>query len=81
MSDKECFWNQHDNIPPNVIGIFENDIMNGRVVSVPRPSEKQFDYTIEWDTSHLLDGFTIAKYHIFTSVANTHAQKFIYNWI
>ena len=49
--------------------------MNGRVVSVPRPSAKQFDYTIEWDTSHLLDGFTIAKYPIFTSVANTHAPK------
>ena len=31
MADKECFWRQHDNIPPNVIDIFENDLMYGRV--------------------------------------------------
>ena len=26
--DNELFWHQHENIPPNVIGVFENDIMN-----------------------------------------------------
>ena len=27
MAYKELFWNQHDNIPPNVIFMFENDLM------------------------------------------------------
>ena len=30
MADKGFFWHQHENIPPNVIGMFENDLMYGR---------------------------------------------------
>ena len=47
MSDKELFWHQHENIPPNVIGMFENDIMCGRVVYVTRPSANKFGFIIK----------------------------------
>ena len=75
MADKDCFWHQHENIPPNVIGAFENDIMYGRVVYVPRLIANKFEYTIEWDMPCLPDGFTIAWYTLCTSVANTHSPK------
>ena len=58
-----------------MIGMFENYLVYGRVVSVPRPIVKKFDYTIEWDMSRLPDGFPIAQYHFFTSVVITNALK------
>ena len=58
MADK-IFWHHHENIPPNVIGMFENNIMYGNVVSVTRSSAKAFDYTLEWDMLRLSDEFTI----------------------
>ena len=75
MDDKELFWHQHENIPPNVIGIFENDLIYGRVFSVPRPSANKFDYTIQWDMLCLPYGFSIDQYPILTIVSNTHALK------
>ena len=48
MSDKD-FWHKNDNATPNVIGIFGNDLMYGRVFSVTHSGVKTFDYTIEWD--------------------------------
>ena len=74
MSNKD-FWKQHENIPPNVIGMFENDLMYGRVVSVLRRSAKKFDFMIEWDMLRLIDIFHIAWYFFCTSVYNTHALK------
>ena len=47
MADKELFWHKHENIPPNVIGMFENDIMCGRVVYVTRPSANKFGFIIK----------------------------------
>ena len=75
MADKECFCHQHENIPPNVMGMIENDIMYGGVVYVPRPSENKFDYIIEWNMPRLPVVFTIAWYHICTSVADTYVLK------
>ena len=40
MVDKELFWHHYKNIPPNVIGMFENDLMDGSVVSVPHTESK-----------------------------------------
>ena len=40
MADKDCFWYQHDNINLNAVGMFTNDIMYGRAVSLPHPSAK-----------------------------------------
>ena len=37
MVDKESFWHHNEKIPSNVIGMFEDDLMYGRVVSVTRP--------------------------------------------
>ena len=42
ISDKELLWHQHENIPPNVIGMFKNYLMYGDVVSVPHPSANKF---------------------------------------
>ena len=75
MADKDCFWHQHQNIPPNVIGVLENDLMCGRVVYVPRPSANRFDNTIEWDMSCLPYGFPIAQYPLCTCVDNMHDVK------
>ena len=75
MADKELFWHKHENIPPNVIGMFENDLMYGSVVYVPRPSSNKFDYTIEWDMPRLSDVFPIAWYPICTNVSSTYALK------
>ena len=75
MDDKEFFLHQHENILPNVIGVFENDIMYGSVVYVPQPSANNFDYTIVWSMSRLPDVFPIAWYPLCTSVANTYALK------
>ena len=75
MDDKDFFWNQKENKPPNVIGMFENYLVYGRVVSVPRPIVKKFDYTIEWDMTRLPDVFNIYWYPLCTGVANTYALK------
>ena len=63
----------HEHIHQNEIGVFESDIIYGSVVYVPHPSANQFDDTIEWDTSRLLDVFSITWYRLCTSVANTYA--------
>ena len=75
MTDKELFWHQHENITPNVIGMFENYLMYGSVVYVPRPSSNKFEYTIEWDMPRLPDIFIIVWYPLCTSVASTYALK------
>ena len=46
MADKEFFWHQYEIISTNVIGMFENDLICGSVVSFPRPSANKFDYTV-----------------------------------
>ena len=55
--------------------MFKDDLMYGRVFSVPRPSANKFYFTINQDMSRLPDGFTISHYHLCTSVSNTHALK------
>ena len=70
MDDKECLWNQHDNIPPNGIGIFENDQMYEQLFSMPNPSAKTFGYGIEWGMLRLTYGFPIAQYPLCRVVAN-----------
>ena len=75
ISDKELLWHQHENIPSNVIGVFENDIMYGSAVYVPHPSAKTFDYTIMWYITLLPGGFPIAWYPLCTSVANTYSLQ------
>ena len=75
MADKEFCWFQHENIPPNEIGMFENDLIYGCVVSVPRISANKFYLTINWYMSLLPDLFTISRYPLCTIVSNTHALK------
>ena len=75
MADKELFWYHNENIPPNVIGMFENDLIYGRVFYVPRPNKNMFDFSIKWDMSRLPDLFPIAQCPLCSSIANTHAQK------
>ena len=56
-----------------MIVMFEDDILYGRGVSVPRPSPNRLDYTIEWDMSRLQDGFNIVQCLLCTSIVNTCA--------
>ena len=58
-----------------MIGVFENDIMYGCVVSVPRPSANKFDYIIQWNVLCLPNGFPITHYPLCTSIDNTDAMK------
>ena len=58
-----------------MIDVFENDLMYGYVVSMPRLSTKTFDYTIKWDMSRLPYGSHISQYSRCTSVANKNALK------
>ena len=60
---------------PHVIGVFENDLMYGHVVSLTRPSANKFDYTIEWYMLRLPYVFTIAHYPLRNSVNNKNVLK------
>ena len=55
--------------------MFENDIIYGCVVSVPRPISKKSDFIIKWDMLRLKYVFTISQYPICTSDDNTYALK------
>ena len=61
-----------------MVGVFENDLIYGRVFSVPRPSEHFFDHMIQWYMPRLPDEFPISPYPLCTSVANTNALKLTY---